>query len=360
MRKVYWVFIISILGMACQEDDKNEVAFDRGAILQNVAENFILSSYSNMQRATDSLLALTRKFVAGPSTSTLSQLQNQWVVAKLAWKQAEVFNFGPMDGLGIETSIDYWPTNSFGIESTLGTDKEIGTKFLLTIPSNQKGLPAIEYLLFSKPGEEVINQFNASQKRKDFLLALTEGLNQLIQSLHSEWAPDGNNYSKTFVGAVGNDVGSSTTMLTNEMIYLLEEIVNVKIGAPSGIKGPGGPKPGLVEMIYANKSKEAILENLTMLEEVFSGGDGIGFDDYLDALHIQEGNETLSKAIKSQFISSKMAVEAIDGPLKDAITSGPEKVKVAYSEVQKLLILIKTDMMSQLGLVVTFSDNDGD
>jgi len=42
------------------------------------------------------------------------------------------------------------------------------------------------------------------------------------------------------------------------------------------------------------------------------------------------------------------------------VTENPMKVNFALSEWQRLVVLLMTDMTSQLGIIVTFSDNDGD
>ena len=37
-----------------------------------------------------------------------------------------------------------------------------------------------------------------------------------------------------------------------------------------------------------------------------------------------------------------------------------DKVEAAYNEIQKLVILLKTDMASALSILITYTDADGD
>jgi len=89
---------------------------------------------------------------------------------------------------------------------------------------------------------------------------------------------------------------------------------------------------------------------------LYSGGDGKGFADYLNALNKQ----SLNNSIIAQFDVAISKLEAIPDPLSNSLTTQPAAVNTAYGEVQKLLTLLKTDLASALGVQISFMDNDGD
>ena len=72
------------------------------------------------------------------------------------------------------------------------------------------------------------------------------------------------------------------------------------------------------------------------------------------------GEEPLSQVILRQFDAALAALRAIDGPLETAVQANPAQVESAYQETLSLLTLLKADMVNQLGLTLTFNDNDGD
>ena len=51
---------------------------------------------------------------------------------------------------------------------------------------------------------------------------------------------------------------------------------------------------------------------------------------------------------------------AINGVLSNQIVANPTLVNAAYIEHLKLLVLLKTDLPSNLGVVITYQDGDGD
>jgi hypothetical protein len=43
-----------------------------------------------------------------------------------------------------------------------------------------------------------------------------------------------------------------------------------------------------------------------------------------------------------------------------ALTNNPQAIEDVYNELKKLVVLTKIDMTTQLGIVITYLDNDGD
>jgi uncharacterized protein len=68
----------------------------------------------------------------------------------------------------------------------------------------------------------------------------------------------------------------------------------------------------------------------------------------------------LSERINQQVNEARLALTLITSPLSEAIVNDPEIVENAYNELQQVVVLLKTDMISALGVSVTSTDNDGD
>ncbi len=360
-----WVVILLMLLItACSEDSGDEADdFDRVALLDNMGRNIILPNYlSFYQRATD-LKDVANNFAANPSMQNLENLQASWKAAALAWKNAEAINLGPVDQLFLKTSIDNWPTNTIAIEEALTTTTAIDNAYISSLGSSSKGLPAIEYLIFDLEtgNQAILNAMVASTNRPVYLVALCENLQSLAMQLSAAWDPDSEDYLDTFIEADGKDVGSSINMLANNLIFLAEIVKNEKIGVPLGKKSLGELLPKNAEAWRSQSSLSFIQANLKTLKSLYKGANGAGFDDYLNHINSRYlQDEPLSEVIEAQFDNAIEAAEAISMPLTAALTQEKDKVELAFSEAQQLVILLKTDMMSSLGLLVTFSDNDGD
>jgi uncharacterized protein len=106
------------------------------------------------------------------------------------------------------------------------------------------------------------------------------------------------------------------------------------------------------------------LLHLQAIQNVYEGkttqGDGLGFDDYLIEAKAQYNGGSLNDAIIAQFATATAKLQALSDPLALQITSNPTGVNAAYAALQLQTVLLKTDMPSALGILITYGDTDGD
>src|SRR5690606_22194052 len=108
-------------------------------------------------------------------------------------------------------------------------------------------------------------------------------------------------------------------------------------------------------------SKTLIYENLKAIQNTFNGGSGQGFDDYLNELNIKDAEGLLlSEAINAEFENAYSLLENLDNSLRDGMQNEKESVEKLIESVHQLYILVNVDMISQLGILTVYSDNDGD
>jgi uncharacterized protein len=167
------------------------------------------------------------------------------------------------------------------------------------------------------------------------------------------------------VNSLGSDISSSIGYLVNQMNYELDYLKNAKLGIPLGLKSDGMILPGNAESLYAGNSVKYISETLSIIENIYrgrnySGSDKLGFDDYLNHLGIKRGSENLTTAIDAQFSAAKTKIALLHSPVHEMVVSDHSVVLAAHQELVKLLVLLKTDLPSNLGIMITYQDGDGD
>ncbi len=118
--------------------------------------------------------------------------------------------------------------------------------------------------------------------------------------------------------------------------------------------------PGKVESFYGGHSKALIVANLKALKRLFQGGNGIGFDDYLNDINAEFNGTPLANEINDQFDRAINAVNAIPGDLPQAVTTNFTEADNAFLQCKILVVRLKVDMSSQLGVSINYADNDGD
>jgi predicted lipoprotein len=151
----------------------------------------------------------------------------------------------------------------------------------------------------------------------------------------------------------------------NQLNYDFEFLKNYKIAIPLGKRTLGTPLPEKVEGYYSKISIQLAAEQFKAIENIYLGKsklgvDGLGLDDNLVHLKSEYNGGTLSDAIRAQITTVLSKIQAIPDPLSSSITNNPAIVDAAYVEMQKLVVLFKTDMSSALGVLITYQDNDGD
>lgn len=364
---LFLIVALPLVWQACNDTPlEQRDNFNRTEMLTAITNTVILPVHEAMVPQATLLVSATEAFNNNPTQTTLDALQAEWLQTKLAWKQCELFDLGPVMDQVLHNRIDKWQTNPAFIENFIVTEDTINERFIDGIGSTSKGLPAMEYLLFSNGDAVVLDSFTVGSlpaKRKAYLLALAQNIKVSSEVLLNVWAATGEHYAQDFIDGTGDGLEGSINMLSNEMVSQTEKLMRKNIGNPLGTESGQGIDPSLVEAPYALVSFELLTANLVSLQTTFNGGTNstdIGLDDYLDYLSAEYEGIPLSDKINSQFDLIFDKIDAINEPLESAVSNQTAQVQEVYDALRDLLVLIKVDMANNLAVTITFSDNDGD
>jgi len=348
------VFIFSCKKKEKTEEDKPP--FDKQGLLVNMADNVILPAYSDFKTSLDSLILTYNNFKSSELQSDFQIVKQKLHVASMRYQRISLFEFGPAENVIVRMNFNVFPTDTTQIKNNIAS----GT-YSLDAASNldAKGLPALDYLFYGymKSETDVIASFTASANRKQYVSDLLSDMSTKLNTVISDW---NSSYKNIFVNSLSTDVGSSIGFLVNQLNYELDYLKNSKIGIPLGKKSLGIPLPDKCEAFYGAQSLDYAYETLRIIEDVYTGKSSIGFDDYLIHLEAPYNGGLLNDAIIAQFNVAKSKLKAIQNPLSTQVVSNTTVVDAAYVELVKLLVLLKTDMPSSLGVIITYQDGDGD
>lgn len=349
------------LGLAAQAQD----SFDRRAMLQSIVDNVILPGQLAFNDASNQLASAAQDFLSEPTATALSILQQAWRSASDAWEQIAIFDLD-LRLTSYHNQIDKTPPNYEFIDALLQGADEITEPYVNGIGSTSKGLPAIEYLIFSidSTPAEIIDSF-ADPRRRAFLLALAQNIARKASEITDYWSPDGRQYAARFIKAdqSGGELQGSMNMLVNKIFVMLATDLQMWIGEPSGIATDGEARPQLVEARRSGHSLSHIAQHLIAMQRIFNGGpaeEDLGFDDYLDFLGAMFDDRPLSAVINERFASAIASIEALELPLAAAVVEAPQDIAAIYENIRQLQIPLRADMKSHLSILITLSDRDGD
>lgn len=361
--KFYFVIfvLISFFGLSsCGNDtETKKTEFDRKELLANIATNLIIPSYQNLESNTNLLVEATQNFTQNPSVSTLEAAQSAWKSAYLSFQDANVYNFGAAQGtLGsLLENVGTFPVSTTKIENYITA----GNSSLNNFDRDSRGFLGVEYLLFDKENKTNIVSKYTDSKRKEYLLAVVQNIQTEVKKVNDSWK---NGYKETFTNNIGTDAGSGVSILFNEWNKSFESIKNFKLGLPLGRRaGQTQADPKLVEAYYSKESILFLKAHFSTIERIWygkmlNGQDGVGFEEYLMSI---EGGEAIVLETKAQLEEVEKVINLLPNEnLQTQIISNPTAINNVLTEMQKLTRFFKSEMISLLGITITYDSGDGD
>ena len=352
-----------LLFPACKEEAAPK-EYDRAALTANVGTSIILPAYNNLVSELDRLKQDCNIFRHTPDDSRYVALSEQFHTTWVAWKACSPFEFGPAASVSLRSVVNTFPCDTLQIHNNFNS----GTYDLNQVVNlDARGFPALDFLLYGL-GDQTATIVDRYQNPADsanllgYLSAVVADIHSNCTNVANQW---NSGYLTTFNEALGTDVGSSTSMLVNELNRDLEIIKTAGIGIPLGKQTFDTPLPEKVEGFYSQSSVALATAELEALELLFEGqktgsAEGYGLREALNAVDALYNGGNLGDAIHGQFQTAKAALAAIPAPLSEAVVTNRAPVEAAFTEIQKLVILLKTDMASALSILITYTDADGD
>ncbi|MDI1444098.1 imelysin family protein [Polyangium sp. 6x1] len=360
---------LALAAASCETPTADDTA--QRAVMHDLAYQVMLPIYGELEKEALPLPPAVTAFCDAPTEATLTAAQAAWRAARVPWKHAEAFRFGPVEDLRIGSALDFWPARTDSIESAITDAPEpVTATHIASLGVSTKGLPALEYLLFDPAGGNaaVLASLGGAdatgKKRCAYARALADAIAADATTAGDAWSLEGG----AFVDQVAKAGTGSTLFLTgqdgiarvvNLLISTMQAVSENRVSGPLGVVSGAGPDPTLVESRFSDNSIDDLLGTLQGVEDVYLGrhGDlsGRGITELVAAR-----SPAIDSSVRKAFADAKAAISAIPAPLRTAITGDPAAVTKAQDALRVVRRVLSTDVASVLGVAVTLSDNDGD
>jgi predicted lipoprotein len=366
MFKKITLFFVSVLAIyGCTSSDENEPAltdnFDRVNLLINIADNIIQPAYDDFSAKMSALKIAGEAFTDAPNQTSLEVFRSSWLSAYKIWQQIEMFDIGKAEELQYKFYMNIYPVTVNDIESNI-----LNGSYDLNSVNNQdaQGFSALDYLIHGVADSDVaiLEKYTTEVNSGNFKKYITDILNQM-NDLTTQVVSDFKTQRNLFVESTQNNATSVFNKLINDYIFYYEKGLRAnKFGIPAG-NFSATPLPEKVEAFYRKDiSKELALEAIVAVQNIFEGKHygsstiGIGFNDYLISLD----RDNISTGIISQLSTAKAQVEKLNTNFYTQINTDNSLMTKAYDELQKVVILLKVDMLQAFNVNVDYVDADGD
>ncbi|MFT4686055.1 MAG: putative lipoprotein [Neolewinella sp.] len=325
-------------------------SFDRKAMLEGWANDVIIPAYEANVITSSQLVTSASSFIGSPNPEQLASLRADYQTAYLSWQSLSPFMMGRAEEINLRFRVNTYPTNTELIEQTIA-----GGNFNLELPSliTAQGFPALDYLLYAD-ADQLLENGPAASDRREYIAALTVTLRDLIASAGSEWTPA---FVTVYTQNDGNSATASVDRMVNDYIFHYEKFLRAgKVGIPAGVFSDT-LLADRAEALYSSQSKELFLASLSTSETFFNDN---GLAEYLNALNVIRDGELLSAKITNQFAAIRITSENVGENFSDQVIDDNVQMLTLYDEMQRLVVLLKVDMLQALSINVDYVDADGD
>jgi predicted lipoprotein len=343
-----------ICGRAVGEPPAARSTLSKRAVLDSIAKRVLLPGYTDLAARGAELSTAIDGLTSAPSPASLTRARQAWSVTLLAWRRTQAFGHGPVVDLNVASRIQFWPSRRTSVDRVLSSSGTIDDRFVRELGANAVGLSALEVLLFDDRRDEVRQLASLAgpqgERERQYLRTLARELVQETRRVADAWQRTGG-YASSF-DAGGQD---SLNLLVNDLLTAIELGAQNRLRIVVDQHRANASRPDLIEGALSGTSQRGVLALLTGTRAAFSGGDGVGLDDYLARI-----GPATARRVDDQFQKAIASVQAIDGPLERAIGHQAAVVERAHTECRALEILLKTEVASLLGVTLTFKATDGD
>lgn len=386
---------VALFGPSCSEDGGGDEPLtgsaERRMLLSSLAQRVILPTLRDFADAAASLRDATDAYAQATDdvATPLADAQTALHDAMLVWQRAEVMQVGPagapdmvMGGLGLRDEIYSYPTvASCRVDQALVDEAYAEPDFFDATVVNAYGLDALSYLLaYAEPDNTctdraaintdgswaAISEADLQQRRADYAARIATEVARQAAVLRDAWEPDEGNFAAEFLGdgEVYDSPHEALDAVYAALFYADLTIKNQKLALPAGISPDcvQATCPELVEDPWSMASGAYVAANLQALRDIVYGGppddpDAYGFDDLLRALDGNDVADSLTAAVDA----AVDATDALPEDLAVAVADEHDTVVEAHTRVRELTDLLKSQLVTVLGLRVPnqgAGDND--
>jgi predicted lipoprotein len=335
----------------------------RRTLLERWSTELIVPLYAEFEQRSEEVSTAVDALCSTPSEAALTAARTAWERAREPFKRAEVFAFGPYSRpeFRIGPKIDSWPARPGEVEEWIAGTNPVDPATLAELGIWHKGLPVIEYFLYS-PEASAQGQLEDA-RRCEYLRSTAAELVNRARELHLAWAPEAGDFATQLSGAgrtstAWRSLRDAFGEVVNRMGFTIENMRRDKLGRPLGDMTGGTAQPNETESRFSGRAIRDILDNLAGIEVLYFGDGSRGLPG-VSSYAIERGRN-FDAPFRAALDSARTSLQAIDMPLGEAVSSEAERVREASARLNELQALIQTELIGALGLSLSFNDNDGD
>ena len=337
------VAVVAMLG-ACGGSEN-----PRAAVMASLAEDMAVPRYESLATAAEELLTATGELCLDPSAAAAAEVRDALAEMRVRWLSVQPVRVGPVAARRSWVLIDN-PVREGEIEQLIaaGRPSTITPDYLYSrVGSDQRGLRAMEYLLAD--GEDGVEALR-DRRRCDYLVGLAVVIRDEAAAVRDAWVEafeGGPPYRERMAAAEGDE---DLDVVVNDVLFQLKK-TEFELSKALGLMGradPGALVEGPAGLGVADlETRLAAVRTALLGDDEVEGVAALLEDD-------------LAGRLEGELDDVDAAIAALEPPLRDELEQHPERLRALLRATKALRRTVMTEVVSTLGVLVTFTDLDGD
>ena len=335
----------------------------RQAVLVSLIDDLIVPRFQAVATETGQLRDALHSLCAEPNGNTLDAARTAWREARAPWLRSQSMWFGPVMQRRSRILVDWSPIDPERIEGTLAKRESVSASDVREFfGSTQRGLGAIEYVIFGEDAAVLASLSNPGGIRCQYLTAIGDVVADEMAGVLADWTGDGSDGG----GYAGYFKGTASVALVDQQaidevvrtsVFITRSINDMRLGKALGADG-GQPDPLAVPGGDGNNAVTDLRNQVLGMQDTYLGA---GADGALGISSLVQGvSEEADERMRGHFTAALEAIDALQEPLQSTVISDPEPARLAHRRMQQLQRALNTEVVSLLGVTVGFADTDGD
>lgn len=335
----------------------------RSEVLVSATDTLIVPRFREVAQKMGALQISLNALCDSPSQERLDEARGTWREARVPWMCSQAMWFGPIMDRRSRSYVDWAPIEPERIERMLEKRDTVDAKYLREyLASTQRGLGAVEYVLFEDDSAVLSKLSRENSIRCQYLVALGDLVADETAGALADWTgnnADGLSYAEYFNGTADDSLigKSALNELIRTSVFMSRTITDMRLGKALGVDGitadPDALLGGDGHRMVADMRNQVL-----GMRDVYLGGDsdsGLG----VSALARGLSGET-DQRMRTAFENALQAIDELEEPLRETIQSDPQAALNAHAALKQMQLTLSTDIVSLLDVTVGFADTDGD
>lgn len=318
-------------------------------VLAGLAEDVIVPSYQQLMASLSGLEQAVAALCNDPSTEALEGARTAWREAIDAWQGTRAAGVGPALDERLMSDVGF-AARPRVIQLLLEGEEPVDVPALEQEGAAAKGLYAIEEALFGDGSDELASTSAAGTRRCTYAIAVATLATEAAAPVANAWT--GGDAVEQFESGLDGGPRSSIDAVVDELAHRLEEIDAMVLRDLAAAEG----LDDLDESRRGGAADHRLADRAALLAGISAAiGDGT---TGISALVAADDADLAARLVAAQRAADD-AMAALPASVTDAFED-PDAVAEAAEAVAALKVLLSTEVASQLGVTITFSDSDGD